>query len=150
MPSRSFYLSTRFLPLFKGFVYTLVVIALGFAGWMAWNNDWTTALIIANAGLFAYATVRGLRKLRTVKWEAGQLVVKDQADVIILPEEIKRLELKMLIGVHEITLDEPHPYLGESFLFLASLNYLWSHDRVDEQMHMLRQHIAQSKREMTS
>ena len=149
MTSQPVYLSTRFLSLFKGLVYALVVIALGFAGWMAWHSDWSTALLIANVGLFAYIIVRGLRKLRTVLWEGGHLVVKDQADVIILPEEVKSLELKALIGIHEVTLYEPHPYLGESFLFLASLNYLWSHNRVDDQMHTLRQHIAQCKREMT-
>ena len=83
-------------------------------------------------------------------WDHNQLVVNDQADLIILPEEIKNIELKMLIGVHEVTLHEPHPYLGESFLFQASLMYFFRHNAFDEQMHELRQHIAQSKREVST
>ena len=91
-----------------------------------------------------------MRKLRTVVWESDRLVVKDKADLIILPEEIKNIELKMLIGVHEVTLHEPHPYLGESFLFQASMIYFFRHNKIDEQMHELRQHIAQSKREVST
>ena len=90
--------------------------------------------------------LRGMRKLRTVIWEDHQLRVRDQQTILLLPEEIKSIELRVLVGVHEVTLYEPHPYLGESFLFLASMKYLFNHNRIDEQMHKLREHIAQSKR----
>lgn len=90
--------------------------------------------------------LRGMRKLRTVGWENGQMVVRDQQDIILSPEEIDNIELKMLIGVHEVRLHEPHPYLGESFLFLASITYLFNHDKVDDQMHELREHVIRSKR----
>ena len=148
MATRRVRLSTRFLTLFKGIIYTLLSVALVIALFAVRASDWLSVLIAGNAIALAFVVIKGVRKLRAVTWEESYLFVADQADIIILPEEIKSIELKMLIGVHEATLNETHPYLGDSFLFLASVRYLFAHDKVDNQMHELRQYIDQSKREL--
>ena len=143
-------LSTRFLPLFKGLCYASLLIVPALLLPSLLSGDWLAIQMLIAWTVTAVSALLGMRKLRTVRWELGSLVVKDQADLVILPEEIKNIELKMLIGVHEVTLHEPHPYLGESFLFQASLMYFFRHNAFDEQMHELRQHIAQSKREVST
>ena len=143
-------LSTRFLPFFKGLSIAslLVVPALLLPSLL--NGDWLVIQLFVVWSILIVSTLLKMRKLRTVVWNHNQLVVNDQADLIILPEEIKNIELKMLIGVHEVTLHEPHPYLGESFLFQVSLMYFFRHDKIDEQMHELRQYIAQARRQVST
>ncbi len=143
-------LSTRFLPLFKGLCYALLVAFITLSIPALLQGDWRALLILLSSGISITTILRGMRKLRTVTWEDNQLRVKDQQTILLLPEEIKNIELKMLIGVHKVTLHEPHPYLGESFLFQASIIYFFRHNKIDEQMHELRQHIAQSKREVST
>ncbi len=139
-------LSTRFLPFFKGLCYALLVAFFALSIPALLEGDWRVLLVLLSSGIMIFTILRGMRKLRTVTWEDDQLRVKDQQTILLLPEEIANIELKVLIGVHEVTLCEPHPYLGESFLFLASMTYLFNHDKIDDQMHALREHIAQSKR----
>jgi hypothetical protein len=148
MTDQSICLSTRFLPLFKGLCYAFLVAFFALSVPALLEGDWQALLILLSSGTMIIATLRGMRRLRTVVWEDNQLRVKDQQTILLLPEEINNIELKTLIGVHEVTLHEPHPYLGESFLFQASMLYFLRHNKIDEQMHELRQHIAQSKREM--
>lgn len=148
MINRNFRLSTRFLSFFKGLCYALLLAFLALSIPALLEGNWWALLGLVNGGVIVIAILRGMRKLRTVTWEDNQLRVKDQQTILLLPEEIKSIELKVLIGVHEVTLHEPHPYLGESFLFLASMTYLFNHDEIDERMYELRQHIAQSKREL--
>ena len=141
MTDRRLRLSTRFLLLFKVLSYfsllpALLMFLLGIE-----QGNWLIVLSVTPwMVLMVPAIIRWIRKLRTVVWEKNQLVVKDQMDIIILPEEIKSIELKMIIGVHEVTLCQPHPYVGDSFLFLASMNYLFSHNQIDDQMYELRRH----------
>ena len=143
-------LSTRFLPLFKGLCYASLLIVPALLLPSLLIGDWLSIQMLIVWTATAVSALLGMRKLRTVRWESGSLVVKDQADLIILPEEIKNIELKMLIGVHEVTLHEPHPYLGESFLFQVSMMYFFRHGAIDEQMHELRQHIAQARRQVST
>ena len=143
-------LSTRFLPLFKALSYALLVAFLALSIPALLQGDWRALLVLLGSGISIVTILRGMRKLRTVTWENNQLRVKDQQTILLLPEEIKNIELKMLIGVHEVTLHEPHPYLGESFLFQTSLMYFFRHNAFDEQMHELRQHIARARREVST
>ena len=143
-------LSTRFLSFFKILCYASLLIVPALLLPNLLSGDWLAIQLLIAWTITAVSALLGMRKLRTVVWESDRLVVMDQADIIILPEEIKNIELKMLIGVHEVTLHEPHPYLGESFLFQASMIYFFRHNKIDEQMHELRQHIAQSKREVST
>ncbi len=142
-------LSTRFLSLFKVLAYASLLPALLMLFLGIEQGQWLIILSVIAWMIFAVpAILHWTQKLRTVVWEKNQFIVKDQVDIIILPEEIKNIELSMIIGIHEVTLDEPHPYLGESFLFLASMKYLFTHNKIDNQMHELRQFVAQSKREL--
>ncbi|MGB3585663.1 MAG: hypothetical protein WBA23_03930 [Tunicatimonas sp.] len=61
--------------------------------------------------------------------------------------EIREVELKALNGVHAVHLLEEHPYLGESFFFLGSLNYFFRHRKVDFVIQELNERIAETKRE---
>lgn len=150
MPDRHLRISTRFLRLFKILAYTSLLPALLMFILGVEQGDWLITLsVVFWSVLMVPAVVRWIRRLRTVIWEKNQLVVRDQMDIIIPFEEIKNVELKMIIGVHEVTLHEPHPYLGDSFLFLASINYLFFHNKIDDQMHELRQHIVRRKHELT-
>ncbi len=147
MTNQRIRLSTRFLPFFKGLCYVLLMAFLALSIPALTEGDWWALLLLLSSGSMVIATLRGTLKLRTVVWEDNQLRVKDQQTILLLPEEIKNIELKMLIGVHKVTLHEPHPYLGESFLFQATLHYFFAHDQVDDQMEALRQHIARARRE---
>ncbi len=139
-------LSTRFLSLFKGLCYALLLAFFALSIPALLQGEWRALGSLVTSGIVVTTILRGMRKLRTVIWEEKQLRVKDQQTILLLPEEIENIELKLLIGVHEVTLCEPHPYLGESFLFLASMTYLFNHDKIDDQMHELREHIARSER----
>jgi hypothetical protein len=147
MINRRIRLSTRFLPFFKvlSIVSLLIVPCLLLVVSFTNNGDWSYLLQAFTWTAIVVTALLGMQKLRTVVWDHNQLVVNDQADLILLPEEIEDIELKMLIGVHEVTLREPHPYLGESFLFQASLMYFFRHNAFDEQMHELRQRIARAR-----
>lgn len=147
MANQRIRLSTRFLTLFKIMTYGLVGMVSVAIPWAIMGEDWNALVALLNLAVIIFFAVRAIKRFRTVTWEKKHLVVKHRLDeIIIVPEEIKNIELKTLIGVHEVTLYEPHPYLGESFLFLASMNYIFKHGKIDDQMHELRQHIAQSKR----
>ena len=150
MTNRRIRLSTRFLPFFKvlSIASLLIVPALLLPSLI--QGDWLSIQLLVGWSALIISALLGMRKLRTVVWDHNQLVVNDQADLILLPEEIEDIELKMLIGVHEVTLREPHPYLGESFLFQTSLMYFFRHHAFDEQMHELRQHIARARREVST
>ncbi len=152
MTNRRIRLSTRFLPFFKGLSIAslLVIPCLLLVVSLTDDWDWTYLLQAFTWTMVVVSALLGMRKLRTVVWDHNQLVVNDQADLILLPEEIEDIELKMLIGVHEVTLREPHPYLGESFLFQTSMMYFFRHNAFDEQMHELRQHIARAQREVST
>ena len=109
------------------------------------NRSWEFALPALSWIVGAAILLRKLEKLRDVAWEENHLLVKDEVDILIPLEEIEAVELKTLIGTHEVTLYEAHPYLGESFLFQASLGYLFRHDRVDDTVHELRQRMVQAR-----
>ncbi len=146
LPTR---LSTRFLTPFKILVYGSMGVIPASVIPAIIERDWSYLHLPVALSLVAFAIIKGLGQFRTVTWEKKHLVVKHRlGEVIILLEEVKSIELKLLIGVHEVTLYESHPYLGESFLFLASTKYLFDHNHIDEQMHKLRQHTAQAKREL--
>ena len=149
MTNQHIRLSTRFLTLFKIVSYGVVGIVSLATSLTIMKGDWRALLALLNLGVIIFFATKALERLRTVTWEKQHLVVKYRLDeIIIAPEEIKSIELKAIVGVHEVTLRESHPYLGESFLFLASVDYMFKHDQIDSQMHELRQYITKSKQEL--
>ncbi|MEM9829001.1 MAG: hypothetical protein AAF944_00105 [Bacteroidota bacterium] len=146
--------SSRYLSTFKvAIIVSVTVIAL-FYIWLfinSFDEDWvsvTTSLLlgVSMITLLISALLR-LKYYRNVIWDDDHLIVKDKVDIIIPLNEIREVELKTLNGVHEVHLLEEHPYLGESFLFLGSLNYFFRHKKIDLTIQSLNKRIAQAKRE---
>ncbi|WKN45162.1 hypothetical protein [Tunicatimonas pelagia] len=87
------------------------------------------------------------KRYRNVIWNDDHLLVKDKYDIIIPLSEVRKVELKTLNGVHQVHLLEEHPYLGDSFYFLGSLNYFFRHKKIDLTTQALNERIAQAKQE---
>ena len=140
-------LSTRFLRFFKVFLYMSVAgVVVGILGLLLYNKRWDFLLAAVSWVVTVVILLRRLERLRDVVWEGDHLLVKDEADILVPLNEIENVELKTLVRTHEVTLHEEHPYLGESFLFQASLGYLFRHRQTDDTIHELRQRIVQARR----
>lgn len=147
-------ISTRSLLAFRIIAYIIGVACIGFISWsiyVSWEVDsWRSDLHIINwvfLGVVILFLLRKLKYYRNVIWNNDHLLVKDKHDIIIPLNEIREVELKTLNGVHEVHLLEDHPYLGESFFFLGSLNYFFRHKKVDLTIQALNERIAEAKRE---
>ncbi|MEM9676124.1 MAG: hypothetical protein AAF992_26270 [Bacteroidota bacterium] len=147
-------ISTRSLITFK--VLTFIGVSLYTIG-LAWlfftdpQDDLLkiVALLAQWASIIVLLVVAFIRFKRysNVIWNDDHLLVMDKHDIIIPLNEIREVELKTLNGVHEVHLLEEHPYLGESFFFLGSLNYFFRHKKVDLFIQGLNERITEAKRE---
>lgn len=148
-------ISSRYLLPFKISAYAGVALLISGGVWFLFvtppDDGLTTIAFFIGWGniiiILILALVR-FKRYRDVVWNIDHLIVKDKIDIIIPLNEIREIELKALNGVHKVHLLEEHPYLGESFFFLGSLNYFFRNKKVDFIMQELSECIVRAKREM--
>ncbi len=145
-------ISSRYLLTFKILASAGVALLTAGAIWLLLNSPSLLTIItsLIGWGVFIATLVLALvrfKRYRNVIWNGDHLLVKDEVDIMVPLNEIREVELKALNGVHAVHLLEEHPYLGESFFFLGSLNYFFRHRKVDFVIQELNERIAETKRE---